>query len=186
MKNKKIYLIDLDGVMAMFVRGAMKALNITDYSVPKGVHPIEKWNGVNVTTEHFWEAIDAGGESFWENLEKYPWADDLLRFCEKSGSTFFLTAPSRNPLCCSGKMKWIKKHYPHMISRTILTRHKYLLASPNKILIDDTETQIDSFVQWGGNGLLFPQLWNRDVDYYSDDGKHINHVKELITEHFSK
>jgi 5'(3')-deoxyribonucleotidase len=186
MSNKKIILLDLDGVLAMFVKSAMSALNITDYSVPRGVHPIEKWNGVNVTTEQFWKAIDNGGESFWENLEKYPWADDLLNYCERKGSTFFLTAPSRNPNCSSGKMKWIKKHYPHMTRRTILTAHKYLLAAPERLLIDDTEDKVDSFTQWGGNGLLFPQLWNRDVDYYNEDGKHITYVKEMIDEHFKK
>lgn len=185
MKNKKIIFLDLDGVLANFVKSAMKELNITDYYIPRGVRPIEKWGGVNVSTEQFWKAIDLGGEQFWENLDKYTWSDDLFRFCQLNGTTFFLTAPSRNPKCSSGKMKWIKRNYPHMVGKTIMTKHKYLLAAPDRVLIDDTEDQIDSFVQWGGNGILFPQLWNRDVDYYGEDGKHVDHVKELVSSHFS-
>jgi 5'(3')-deoxyribonucleotidase len=161
--NKKdlVIFLDMDGVVANFVKSAMSALNITNYSIPPNESSIEKWNGVNVTTKEFWESIDKTKEDFWLNIEKYDYSDQLVSLCESYGEVHFLTSPSRNPSCLSGKMMWIQKYYPRLQRRTILTSNKYLLADHNRVLIDDTFQKTSKFNQFGGYAILFPQEYNK-------------------------
>jgi hypothetical protein len=53
-----------------------------------------------------------------------------------------------------GKTQWVAKNFPD--SSLILTREKYLCASSNTILIDDTEKKIKQFANYGGNTFHFP------------------------------
>jgi 5'(3')-deoxyribonucleotidase len=158
--NKPIIYLDLDGVLVDFVSGALKTLGVTNYKIPPNGYKIESWKGVGVSTKEFWKAIDATNEHFWADLEKYPWSDKLVRLCESYGSVFILTSPSRNPYCLAGKMMWLKKHYPRLTRSVIMTPHKYLCAAPNRILIDDNDDKINKFIEYGGTGILFPQMWN--------------------------
>ena len=161
MKNKNICYLDLDGVIANFSSAALASLGVKEYSIPKGEWNIENWNGVNVTTSHFWKTIDSLGESFWENLEKFSYSDEMVKYLSKNYDLYFLTSPSKSPHCYSGKYKWIIKHYPHMERRIILTPNKHLLAAPNRLLIDDSEEKIDKFAAYGGETILLPQKYNR-------------------------
>jgi len=171
--------LDMDGVLCNFVDSAVKQLGVTDYSIPNGLHNIEEWPGINISKSKFWKAIDAGGEDFWSNLDKYPWTDELLKI-SREYSTFILTAPASNPVCFSGKIKWLYKHAPWLVRNVIITSHKYLLAGGNKdnILVDDNDSKISMFNGFGGTGILFPQQWNTNYDVVGD---RIGYVQDRLT-----
>lgn len=167
--NKPIIFLDMDGVLVDMVSGAFKSLNITDYKIPPMEYDMTKWEGVNLSTRDFWDAIDKTNEHFWANLDKYLWSDELVKLCEQYGDLFILTAPSRNPYCLAGKMMWIKKYYPQLVRKIIITPHKYLCAARNRILIDDTDAKIEKFAKHGGKTILFPQLWNKNYKLVNID-----------------
>ena len=181
MENKIITFLDLDGVLANFVDGALKELGITEnYTVGPGYN-IEEWEGVNLTTRQFWSVVDKTNEKFWLDLEPYPWTFELFDLCkEYSDEVYFLTSPARNPYCSAGKMQWIIKHFPKMRRNTILTPQKHLLAGPNRFLIDDSEHKVDPFTDHGGTGILFPQPWNRLASCGQSKVEYIDHCFQLL------
>lgn len=182
--NKPIVYLDIDGVIANFVSAALSALNITTYTIPPNEPNMEKWSGVNITTKEFWKAIDKTNEDFWFNIPKYDYSDELVKLCHSYGEVFFLTSPSRNPACLSGKMMWIKRYFPRMARNIVLTPAKYLCAAPNRVLIDDTETKCDKFIQYGGSTILFPQPYNRAWNNFNNTGKSkVEYVRDQL-EHF--
>jgi 5'(3')-deoxyribonucleotidase len=179
-QNKLTIFLDLDGVIADFITAAMSALNVTYYTIPPDEPNIEKWPGVNVSTKEFWSAIDKTNEDFWFNILKYDYSDELVRLCHSYGEVFFLTSPSRNPACLSGKMMWIKKHYPRMARNAIMTPAKYLCAAPNRVLIDDTEAKVDKFIEYGGSAILFPQPYNRAWHGFDEKITKVQYVKNCL------
>ena len=160
--SKLTLFLDLDSVLVNFIQGTLKALNVTSYNIPLNEPSMEKWPGVNVTPTEFWRAIDATNEKFWAELQPYDYARDLVKVCESFGETFILTAPARNPYCLAGKKMWVQKHFPRLSGKMIITKHKYLCAAPNRILIDDNNEQCDKFANAGGGTILFPQIFNRN------------------------
>lgn len=158
----------MDGCITDFVKGSLASLNIKEYSIPPGETEINKWPGVNISKTKFWKAIDATKEDFWVNLEKYPWTDELVEMCEKMGDLFILTSPSRNPHCLSGKMMWVQRYYERLQRKIVMTPAKYLCAAPGRILIDDTEDKINKFNDYGGDGILFPQPYNKNWNNFTD------------------
>jgi len=46
-----------------------------------------------------------------------------------------------------------QKHY-------LIGPAKHFAATPDSLLVDDSEKNIDMWVAWGGVGLLFPCPWN--------------------------
>jgi 5'(3')-deoxyribonucleotidase len=179
--NKPIVYLDIDSVIADFISAAMTALNVTTYTIPPNEPNIEKWTGVNVSTREFWKAIDKTNEEFWVNIPKYDYSDELVKLCHNYGEVFFLTSPSRNPACLSGKMMWIKRYFPRMARNIVLTPAKYLCAAPNRVLIDDSETKCDKFIQYGGSTILFPQPYNRAWNNFNNTGKSkVEYVRDQL------
>ncbi|MEC9490075.1 MAG: hypothetical protein UMU04_03940 [Halanaerobiales bacterium] len=58
-----------------------------------------------------------------------------------------------------GKLKWLKDRFGKEI---YFTYHKHYIADRYSLLIDDHDRNIDNFEDWGGKGVLFPQIWNRN------------------------
>lgn len=154
----KIIFLDLDGVLADFVSSALRALGREIDLNQRVEYSIENWFGIS--SREFWETIDSFGEEFWSEMELYPWAKDMVKRLEKTADTYILSSPSRNPVSSSGKVAWVRKHFPSLRSKIILTKHKHLLSSAGRFLIDDSEHKINPFVKAGGGGFLFPQPWN--------------------------
>lgn len=61
--------------------------------------------------------------------------------------------------------------------RYILTPNKRLLASQNRILIDDHERHCDEFEKSGGNSILFPRQWNRN---YSKADEPLQYTTKML------
>lgn len=116
----------------------------------------------------FWSAAEKAGEKFWSEMPWMPDGQELWNYVQKYNPTI-LSAPSRDPSCITGKIKWLKnnvklpnydvqtkgKHGWDGHSKIILNSDKYRYCSgPNDILIDDTPKKIDKWLNAGGIGIL--------------------------------
>lgn len=177
MNSKLIIFWDMDGVLADWQKAACKTMN-ADYD-----KVIANWNNewdlasqLGVSKGYMWSKIDAIHD-WWEHIEPYPWLDELLKIAKKNES-YILSAPHITRSCAAGKIAWISKH-TKFGGRVILTKHKYLCAGPDRILIDDNDKKCAEFEKAGGNVILFPQVWNANREYAGDP---IAYVKEKLNE----
>ncbi len=169
-KDKLRIALDLDGCIAFWEKSAVETCGI-DYEDEKIREEIK--NGRRIETfvggdEKMWPMIDKEGESWWENLEKLPWADGLINLLKRETKDFFfLSSPSKSPICYSGKIKWVLKNYPEMDRNLFLGCKKHLLANPNILLIDDTEKKVKEFRKYGGHAFKWPcplSIIDGDID----------------------
>ena len=101
------------------------------------------------------------GKRQFEELSKFPGSDELLEFVRNLPEEIEIEI-----LTSSGGVKfheevkeqkqaWLKKngiaYHPHVVPGR---KHKKEYASPDVVLIDDTEDVIDSFNKAGGIGIL--------------------------------
>ena len=129
MVNKKIFL-DMDGVLVDYQKG------IKEHSLEK---PKEFWKYLPPTKEF---------EQILSIVENYLNPSDI----------YVLSSPALYPECFSGKATWIRDHMPKYLPRLILTSHKYLLANPRTLLIDDHDKNTELFKQHKGKAFLVNPL----------------------------
>ena len=139
MANYKIF-CDLDGVIVDFAKGYHK-LTGTDLK------------GEFQNDEKFWEPINKAGYNFWINLEWKPDGKKLWNYIKKYNPEL-LSAPSRQNDSRVGKHDWVKRELPgvHLILRS--AKNKKEFASPNSILIDDRDENVEGWIQVGGIGIF--------------------------------
>lgn len=146
--------LDMDGVMADFVSGAIEAA-----ALPLTHDQVDRWNFFEpyMSAEEFWEHIHDTYE-FWEGLEPYPWAQDLVELCKQYGEVIFLSDSSHDDNAPSGKVKWLRRHgFLNADSSNYMLGHqKYLLGHNDGLLIDDSPANCS---KWRGKYILFPQKW---------------------------
>lgn len=157
-------LLDIDGVLADFVGGALRLFHRLDAleAWPPGEWEVARVIGV--ADEDFWATVDHGGEDFWARLEPTPWAAGFVELCEGvcPGRVSLLSSPSRDPYSAAGKIQWIRSHFPQFEQRYIFApAEKELLAAPGRLLIDDNDGNCERFAAAGGDAIVFPQPWNR-------------------------
>lgn len=158
---KPVVFFDLDGVLADFVGGALKAHG-------KELPPGEvQWDfctqigfsGVNDAA--FWSPL---GFDFWAGLGVLPDGLCLLRAVERlvdPDRIAFLSSPCESPGCVDGKRAWVAAHFPEYRRRLFLGSAKHLFAGPGKVLVDDHDANIDGFHEAGGQTVCPPRPWNR-------------------------
>ncbi len=138
----KIIHIDLDGVLADF-DGHYKALF-----------------GAVTTDEKMWQNINSNPTYF---LDMPPMEDSfqLLKYVYQIKGVEYiriLTATGwRHEHVSKQKVAWCAKHWgydPNYITTVRKSEHKAWFASPNAILIDDSERSINPWVKAGGIGIL--------------------------------
>lgn len=161
--------LDMDGVLCDFATAAYavhgKAFDPVTH--PKGVWDFETIWGISA--EQFWQRIDERGEDFWANLEPYPWAMNLARALGAIDQVIIATSPSTHPGSYAGKRQWLIKMGLHEIS-SMFGKDKWLMASSGRVLIDDSEKNIEKWRDYGGIGILIPQPWNnaaQEIDIVS-------------------
>lgn len=154
---KQIYL-DMDGVL-VDTHSAIEKVGLKPF---KGM-----WNN-----DEFWARIKEFGSDFWANADPYPWASQLVEASYDAvgqANTFILTAPSRTCFpAATGKMQWLHKHFPEFIhdSRMLIASKKYLLARPDRFLIDDRASVVSEWNKAGGDVCHFhPERGQECVNY---------------------
>jgi predicted kinase len=136
----KLY-CDMDGVIVDFEHGYNR---LTGRDAPGFSSPYDK--------NEFWDAITKAGAEFWADLE---WMSDGQQLWDyiKQYNPKLLTAPSMDPSSKEGKLQWIEKHIPGTKAIFKQAKYKQELASPNAILIDDREDNIERWIEAGGIGI---------------------------------
>jgi 5'(3')-deoxyribonucleotidase len=153
---KPIILLDMDGVVCDFVSAACVACGHPG-------HAVTGWDfntDFGMTMTEFWAAIDAQGLTFWRDLKEYPGFWRMYRELVKQADVIFLTTPSQSPYCISGKLQWLQERFGQDFRDFSFTPRKELLAGPDRILIDDSDSNIATFAAHGGRTILWPQPWN--------------------------
>ena len=173
--------VDMDGVLTDFVSAACEAHGrLNPYNNPKnyGVFEMDKIWGM--TAKEFWAPMER--EGYWWGMKKLPGADLLLDLLiERFGmdNICILSSPSLSPYCVPEKRQWLKHHYDSRLANNVLFGSaKQFLAGPDRYLIDDYDKNIDKFEKFGGIGITYPQLWNRE---YTSVGRRLGEVSEALT-----
>lgn len=167
MSNIHTVYVDMDGVLANFLWGALKAHDRLDLyeNWPKG-----QWNistALGVTEDAFWAKIDERKEQFWASLPKTAACDVLLTSLyrwasnpDRPANIAIATAPSLSPYAAAGKTMWLQHHYGRGFRDFVITPDKELLGQPGAVLLDDCEPNISKFSRKKGFGILVPSVTN--------------------------
>ena len=179
MKIEAIYL-DMDGVLADFVTASLGAA-----CIPLTHKTVTEWDYFQqyMSEKEFWSRIDKC-EGFWFNLKQYEWAGQLANFCRNIAPVIYCSSPSLNPDCASAKIQWLRENglMGWNENNYILTKYKDHLASPTRVLIDDSPHNLQAFAAAGGIAIQFPQPWNTNIQSQLDDPfKHVqDHLINII------
>src|SRR5690606_36854497 len=130
--------LDCDGVLADFVGGVIRLLNLDRDAVmekwPKGEYDVAKMVGLSET--EFWLKVEDGGEPFWYGLDALPWMHGLYEASRKLACQVVVaTSPSLDPSCAAGKTHWLQQHFGPNFRDYAITPRKELLANPGVLLI---------------------------------------------------
>ena len=159
-----VIFFDLDGVLADFMSAALR---VHGSEIPMDQIGWDFPTQMGFRDSHdpkFWNRL---GYEFWEDLPIYDDGHQLL--CEAEGmvgstNIAFLTAPCSTDGCAQGKIDWVRKHFPKYRRQLFIGAAKHMYASPTKILVDDHDLNVKSFVEAGGHAVLVPRPWSQARD----------------------
>ncbi len=164
---REVCFLDLDNVLVDWYQGTIDWFEIK----PEQLEKLDKpwpwdwcWSSVNLTENEFWERTEAK-EGYWENLK---WTKDGKQILELVEARFgranvcLLTSPSNRWRAAAGKMQWIERemNYYFVNGQYYMGGAKHFPARRKAMLIDDSESHINDFINAGGVGILIPQPWN--------------------------
>ncbi|NOQ21613.1 MAG: hypothetical protein GQ565_03035 [Candidatus Aegiribacteria sp.] len=163
-----IAFLDMDGVLANWVGGIHKLLNIP-FSVDKWPYKTgrEGWHFHNEIGLSFEQIDGVCDYDLWTNLDWTPDGRDIYSYtCLVFGrhNIRLLTAPMPNVMSASGKVAWVQKNIPELSKQLIIsTAPKSMFARvPDSVLIDDSSDNVDAWRAAGGRAILVPRPWNDD------------------------
>ena len=177
-------LVDLDEVLGDFLGSFCRLFKLDlAETIEKRSQSWSLSRSLGMSDDEFAQPILDAGREFWAEVAPLPWMDDLIRVVRKasSGDWHIVTAPmgSDGPetddrqqeqavQVYAGKVAWIKRHFGYNFDRFFITAEKYMLAAPDRVLIDDSAANVNRFIKAGGRGILFPAAHNRLYAYCLD------------------
>lgn len=173
----KHILLDIDGVLADFVTGALEIHG-------RPYHKVTHWNffeSMGISADEFWRKIDEKGIDFWASLKAYPWLMYLVNTVEHFCPDWTLaTSPSIHHSCYAGKRLWVQRQFGKYFTRCMIGSQKHLMSREGVVLIDDSDDNCRKFMEKGeGISILFPQPWNK-LSYIEDPEEKINYVRSRL------
>lgn len=135
---RKVIYFDMDGVLVDFYT---KAKEITAPSKTQ-----------------FWKQVSQIGLSFWITMDEIKGMKDIilaldLKDVEVNVLSKLPITDTANAL--AGKALWLSKHYPNIFTHVILTKGNKRAFAKDCLLIDDKETNVESWNLKGGKAYLF-------------------------------
>jgi len=158
--------LDMDGVIADFVGAALRthnAIGLYEKGRAQNCDDIAKLLGIS--QKDFWGKLDEDPQ-FWYSLRPTHDAEQLVEFAEDlvgREHVAILTSPAQSEHCVPGKRAFIARHFPQFSQRIIFcpSATKCFVAGPQRVLVDDKESNVEEFRRAGGIGVLVPREWNR-------------------------
>lgn len=147
-ENKKKIFLDMDGVIVDFMEAVYKLYNLKDFREWEKLGP-EKYSKINKMGEKWWSQMNwtRDGKKLWNYL--------------KNEDVTILSATPRDsisrPISLEGKKNWLSKNIGSSYSSKallVIAVEKQNYASPNHILIDDSDRNIRQWKSKGGIGIL--------------------------------
>lgn len=165
--------LDMDGVLCDFVTHALRlhGREYVESEWPSGVYEMK--DAIGVQDIEFWQPINNIGADWWAELPVFPWAAELVEFCESMGDVGIATSPNRDGASAAGKTAWMWKHFPRLARRMMIGPCKEWLARSGTVLIDDSDEKCRKFGAAGGRAIVFPQPWNSSYGVTADRVKYI-------------
>lgn len=152
----KFVSLDIDGVLANFTKAACQAHGIhypSAYAFDNGWLDVQTENGL-------WR--HCRGHDFWATLEKFPWADQLVKLVDSKVSDWrFLSKPSFDEGCYSGKYAWVRDNIDgNAIKRLCLVNGSkaFHCSGPDHLLIDDNTKNCQEWIKAGGQAYLWIEV----------------------------
>jgi len=138
-------MLDLDGVFCNFDARVIKLC---------GKHPSELKR-----TKDLWNIV-MSDKDFFLSLELMPGAEHLWQYCKQYNPTFLTGAPPGDRAKEQKKL-WVEQKFGAEW-RTIVVpkKDKQLYSGPLKVLVDDTQINIDQWKQAGGIGVYHKDVWD--------------------------
>lgn len=156
-------LLDMDGVLVNFVKGACRAHRRMNPYADSANHGI--WDMAQIWGISPAEFLEPFTEEWWENLEPTAEMGHIVKRLEaKFGqkNICILSSPSGNEYSMPAKLRWIRKHLPAYKRQYLFGPCKEFCGdTPRHVLIDDYDKNVINFDQSMGRAILLPRLWNR-------------------------
>jgi len=143
-----------------------KGTSLQRYMYPKA--QMTENNHWDSSMDDFWLPIRLD-PVFWRKIQPMEWMHDLINYLEPlCKHLVFLTTPDIHPTSYQGKVQWL---YDNNLSKyeLITAKHKWRLADPQSLLIDDYAKHVQSWCaecdrrfEKPGSAILFPAVWNEN------------------------
>lgn len=170
--------LDMDGVLCNWTK-AVAVANNAIYPQGRILKPYELDNQLKRYQ------IDAAmmNPDFWLNLEKFSWADDLVKLVNDTCPTWrFLTRGNTGANSYGGKSEWIDRYYKQHRERLVVCRgSKNFACKPGDILIDDHPANIQSWNLAGGHGYIW---WERADDFIDGIHEELQNVERFLQTYY--
>jgi 5'(3')-deoxyribonucleotidase len=152
-------LLDVDGVLCNFIDGMIAA-----HAWPISHENYSDWSyhrALGLTDEEFWRPASIPG--FWLNLKPYMEASWLFGMLSQKYRITFATSPAIDSKCPSEKVEWLRENNFMDKNRAnyMIGGEKWLMAKSGAVLIDDSDSNVEKFIENGGKAILYPQPWNK-------------------------
>ena len=159
----KLY-VDMDGVLADFVKGIRKELPDYDdkqYETSE-IYRTEMWD--------FVEKFSKDGGKLWQGLPEMDDARELWGWVKKFDHEILSATGKSGYGAGEQKRNWIKEKFGSVkVNLVQKSREKAKFATPNSILIDDRTKSINPWKAAGGIGIL-----------HTSAGQTIKEIKKLL------
>ena len=145
-------MVDMDGVLTDW-EGAVKGLTGESLS----------WDDPEDKKIKIYQAIDEAGPNFWSEMKYLP--DDiggraLWKICQPFHPTI-LSSPGKFMYAQQGKREWVAANLPG--TTLYLSVDKFEYAERDAVLIDDNESNIGSWREAGGTGILHKNTESTEI-----------------------
>jgi len=178
-EEKKLVLVDLDGVLANFHETLLD-----DYNKQYGtLHKVEEWSkflGEHQYGEEVWADMENiyNQPGFFFKLDVIPGARETISQLLEIVDVEICTSPTKrtdsrgvkgiNPHCVHDKVLWVQKHFPELSKKITLTSKKDIMKAD--MLIDDAVYNTHPWAANNKNGIayLIERPWNKTSKIYGN------------------
>ena len=158
--------LDMDGVLSDLVQAICDRFGCNgsiEGIWPPGEYHIAKV--LNMKPHEVWGNLDM---PFWRDIP--PTAEfQFFKSLVKDRDYIIMTSPTHTNMgeCVEGKYRWLRKHWPQAVreKRFSFVQRKELFATPNNMLIDDSDEKIRKFNEASGWTATVPRIWNSEYSH---------------------